>query len=320
MELLNHARATLTLPQTRRLPLQGFHGGVLFVLGHLSDLHATRIRFRIGELPSLVGKRGLGWLSWWGRRRLEYRPEILDLLAADLAVQTPDHVAVTGDLTHLGLRSEIEEAAEQLERLFPAERLSLVPGNHDAYRAPVDLSRWMPFTSGDRRGHGALPCWVRGPVALIGLDSARPTRWPLATGWLGAPQLEALEAQLEELGRRGLFRVLLLHHPPHFGATSSRRALTDAEQLAAVLERRGAELVLHGHVHRTCSAVLPGPGAGIPCVGVRAASARGRRPERRAQYHLYQIEGSAPPYRVRLVVRGLNDNADRFVAIEDRVL
>lgn len=292
----------------------------MFVLAHLSDLHATRVRFRAAELPSLAGKRGLGWLSWRVRRRHEYRPEILDLLTTDLAAQNPDHIAVTGDLTHLGLREEIEEAARQLERISTPERLSLVPGNHDAYRAPVDLSRWMAYTGGDRDWRGALPCWVRAPVALVGLDSARPTRWPLATGWLGPPQLEALDAQLEELGRRGMFRVLLLHHPPQIGTTSARRSLTDAGYLAEVLARRGAELVLHGHVHRSCASDLPGPSGPIPCVGVRAASARGSRPERRAQYHLFRIEGEPSSYRVHLAVRGLAKAGDRVVAVEERTL
>lgn len=292
----------------------------MFVLAHLSDLHATRIRFRAGELSSFLGKRGLGWLSWRMRRRHEYRPEILDLLTADLTAQNPDHIAVTGDLTHLGLRDEIEEAARQLEGLAPPERLSLVPGNHDAYRAPVDLSRWMAYTGGDPDGQGALPCWERPPVALVGLDSARPTRWPLATGWLGPPQLEALDAQLDELGRRGLFRVVLLHHPPQVGTTSPRRSLTDAGHLAEVLARRGAELVLHGHVHRSCTSDLPGPGGPIPCVGVRAASARGGRPERRAQYHLFRIEASASAFRVHLAVRGLDPRGDRVVAVEERAL
>ncbi len=292
----------------------------MFVLAHLSDLHATRVRFRPGELPTLLGKRGLGWLSWRIRRRAEYRRDVLDLVCADLAEQRPDHVAVTGDLTHLGLRSEIEEAASQLRGISPPERLSLVPGNHDAYRAPVDLSDWYAYTAGDAGRSGALPCWIRGPVALVGLDSARPTRWPLATGWLGAHQLEALDEQLDALGREGMFRVVLIHHPPVPGATVSRRALTDAGTLAEVLARRGAELVLHGHTHRRSTGELPGPGGPVPCIGVRAGTARGLHTGRRAQYHLFRIEGEAPPYRVKLVVRGLHADGQGVVAVEDRVL
>lgn len=268
----------------------------------------------------MFGKRGPGWLSWRFRRRREYQREILGLIAADLHDQAPDHIAITGDLTHLGLRGEVEEAAGLLRSLSPASRLSLVPGNHDAYCAPVDLSPWMDFTRGDRERREALPSWVRGPVALIGLDSARPTRWPLASGWLGAHQLEALDRQLESLGERGLYRVLLLHHPPYPGATSNRRALTDSAALGAILARRGAELVLHGHVHRSCAAALPGPEGPIPCVGVRAASARGRRPGSRAQYHLFRIEGSEPPFATVLEVRGLHEREDHVVAIAERPL
>ena len=77
-----------------------------------------------------------------------------------------------------------------------------------------------------------------------------------------------------------LCRVLLIHHPPVAGLTSRRRSLRDADAFAEVLRRRGAELVLHGHLHRTTLASLPGPHPDrpIPVAGVPSASHAGPDP------------------------------------------
>ena len=261
-------------------------GADSFALAHLSDLHATPVRVRSPR--DLMSKRALGWLSWWRNRRKEHLPRILEALIEDLRSSGADHVGVTGDLTHLGLDSEIEEAAAWLARIGPPDRVSVVPGNHDAYAGsagPERWSRWGPYMG------GAQFPYVRrfGRVALLGLSSARPTAPLLATGRLGAAQREQLEARLAELGAAGLFRVLLMHHPPLPAGQSRRRQLDDAPEVRALLERVGAELVLHGHTHRSTFAELPGPTGPIPVIGVPSASALGRRPGRRARYHVYRI-------------------------------
>jgi len=77
-------------------------------LAHISDLH-------IGPLPSpglraLLGKRITGYLSWKLKRAAVHRREVLNTLAADLAVQRPDHTAVTGDLVNISLSGEFVQA------------------------------------------------------------------------------------------------------------------------------------------------------------------------------------------------------------------
>ena len=68
-------------------------------LGHLSDLHATPVRF---DGPrELLNKRFLGWLSWTVKRSKIHRTAVLDALVDDLHVTTPDQVVITGDLTNL---------------------------------------------------------------------------------------------------------------------------------------------------------------------------------------------------------------------------
>jgi 3',5'-cyclic AMP phosphodiesterase CpdA len=251
----------------------------LFRLAHVSDLHATRVRFsRLGELNA---KRAFGWLSWQTRRRHRYRPEIAARVIDDLVASHPDHVAVTGDLTHMGLAAEVAEAAAWLARIGPPERVTLVPGNHDAYGAELDhvaMDAWRPYLHSDaawagRSGAGPFPSLrVRGPVALVGLSSAVRTALHLATGRVGEAQLAGLPDLLSDLGARRLCRVVLVHHPPTRAHVSWRRRLEDGPALCADLARAGAELVLHGHTHRFVSDAIASARGPIPVLGVPATS------------------------------------------------
>jgi len=303
----------------------------MFRVAHLSDLHATPARAAFGPL---LGKRLLGWLSWQLRRRHAHQPRVLDALLADLAREAPEQIVVTGDLTNVAGEEEFPAARRWLERIGPPARVSLVPGNHDAYVA-VPCARgvglWREYIGSDAQGEaaraGAAPgeypaVRVRGPLAIVGVCSARPTPLFLATGRVGAAQLARLEAGLASLARAGLFRLVLIHHPPQPGAVSSRRALRDAAALRGVLARAGAELVLHGHTHRTRVDAVPGPGGPIPVVGARSASDVGREPDRRAQYHVYEIERdvAGAGFRVRMRVRGYDPAAGAFAAEGERWL
>ena len=311
-----------------------------FTLAHLSDLHATAVR--IHSPLEIANKRALGWLSWWRRRRKEHLPRVLEALIEDLHATGTDHVGVTGDLTHLGLASEIAEATSWIHRIGPPSSVSVVPGNHDAYAGDGGSERWSPWgaymtSTGfatTRTGVAASPAaadgdgegfpYVRrlGCVAVVGVSSARPTGPLLATGRLGAAQRERLEAALGELGRAGIFRAVLMHHPPVAAGQSRRRQLEDGAELRALLARTGAELVLHGHTHRTHFATLPGPQRAIPVVGVPSSSSIGRRPGRGARYHIYRIVptgGAAgpPDFALSFSARSFDPARGSFVATEE---
>lgn len=302
----------------------------MFVLAHLSDLHATRVGFpRPGELTA---KRALGWLSWTVRRRKEHRRVVLEALLRDLAEVAPDHLAVTGDVTNLGLEAELVEAADWLRRLGEPDRVSVVPGNHDVYAADAPASAWRgwePYLGtnpvpSSPEGACAFPSVRRrGSVALVGVSSAIATPAHLATGRVGGPQLERLASALHKLGGEGLCRIVLIHHPPVSAGLAPRRQLRDAGALREVLASAGAELVLHGHTHRSSVDSVPGPSGPIPVLGVPSSSAVGRRhADRRARYHLYRLEpqasGAAGPLRVSCSVRGFDPATGRFAAEGDQ--
>jgi 3',5'-cyclic AMP phosphodiesterase CpdA len=280
----------------------------MLTIAHLSDVHLPLVPPRWHEWNV---KRILGALNWLRRRHRIHRPETLALLLADLEAQRADHVVVTGDLVNLALPAEIEAAAGWLRRLGAPSAVTVVPGNHDAYVAvapDAGIARWVDYMRGDAPGSPIGPTFpfVRrlGPVALVGLSTAVPTPVGSARGMLGEPQLAALEMLLGELSREAMLRVVLIHHPPLPGLIEDWKALIDADRLAGVLARAGAELVLHGHAHRAMMNVAAGPDMPIPVIGVPSASAaRAHHDEPMARYNLLRIDPAARS--IEQVERGL---------------
>lgn len=268
----------------------------MFTLAHLSDLHVTPARF--GCLPQRLNKQTISWLKWRVRRRHEYRPEILEALIADLHGQRPDHTVVTGDLTNLGLETELRAALGWLERLGDPRQVTLIPGNHDAYTPASTASlqaHWRAYLGSDTpQGDPMFPSLRRrGPVALLGVSSVGPTGLLSAAGRVGPGQQARLGRLLQSLNQA--CRVVLMHHPPTRAGLPQRRRLRDAQALQRVLAESGAELVLHGHTHTTTLTRIPVPHrAAIPVVGVRSASALGHKSRRSAQYHLYSLTPGQP--------------------------
>jgi 3',5'-cyclic AMP phosphodiesterase CpdA len=236
---------------------------------------------------------------------------------------SPDHVAVTGDLTHLGLPDEFRQAARWLQQLGAPDRITVIPGNHDAYvPEPWEetFREWAAYLAGDEpAAAGTYPMLrVRGPTALIGLSSARPSAPFLAVGSLGPGQLARFEKILEETERRGLLRIVLLHHPPVPGSIARRKRLTDARLFAEVLGRQGAEVILHGHAHISMAHRLVAGTKIIPVLGVPSASHSPSNPQRAARYHLYRFERGADGWVMMVTDRVYSAADDRFVTARER--
>jgi 3',5'-cyclic AMP phosphodiesterase CpdA len=295
---------------------RGFYRVVLmaaFTLAHLSDPHlpplpAVRMR-------DLAGKRALGYLNWTRNRHKHQRREVLDALVSDMQAQRPDHIAVTGDIINIGLEAEFAPARAWLESVGPPDRVTVVPGNHDAY-VRVTQHRFAEIWQDYLRGDAALiadPITFpfvrrRGPLALIGVSSAVPTPPLMATGWLGQAQLDALDGVLSKLSAEQVFRVLLIHHSLRSDKGSRHKRLTDSGELLVLLKRHGVELILHGHDHVHSTMWFDGPRGRIPAIGVPSASAiaHGRIPA--AAYNLFSIERDDDAWRCEQTVRGLTDD------------
>ncbi|MBR1135727.1 MAG: metallophosphoesterase [Bradyrhizobium sp.] len=280
-----------------------------FTLAHLSDPHLAPLpRPRLAEL---AGKRALGYLNWTRNRYKYHRRDILDLLVSDLHTQMPDQIAVTGDLVNFALESEFPLAQAWLKTVGPPDKVTAIPGNHDAYVRSTRLrfaESFAAYFGGDapQEGPATFPSLRRrGPLALISLSSAVPSGPFMATGRLGSAQLAALEQLLQSIAHEQLFRVLLVHHP--LRSANRMKRLTDAKDLIALLARHGVELILHGHDHVHSTIWIDGPERKIPTVGVPSASsiAHGHYPA--AAYNIFAISRAGNHWRCDMTVRSVND-------------
>jgi len=287
----------------------------MYRLAHLSDIH-------IGPLPDvtyrqLASKRITGYINWQRNRRKHMDDTVIGRIVEGVKADEPDHIAVTGDLVNLALDAEIEVARLWLEALGPHDRVSLVPGNHDAY-VPGALDKacraWGAWMRGDGANQPpdrlAFPYMQRrGPLALIGVSSARASAPFMASGVFPERQAEKLAVHLEQAGREGLFRVVLIHHPPVRGATAPHKRLFGIGRFQRVVRRYGAELVLHGHTHLPTTHWIEGRDGGVPVVGVAAAGQATGSAKPPAQYNIFDIGGEPGNWRVKLMRRGIGEGA-----------
>ena len=278
----------------------------MFILAHLSDPHLAPLPKP--RLTELIGKRITGYINWRRRRRFIHDPETLAKIVADLKVQNPNQIAVTGDLTNISLPEEFVRGRDWLHGLGTPAEVTVIPGNHDAYvraAAGEPERRWESFMRGDD-GAGGFPfVRRRGPLALIGLTTAVPTAPLMATGQLGEEQLKRLDATLAALAREPVFRVVLIHHPPVSQARRHKR-LIDAAGFLQVIGQHGAELILHGHDHLHMLNWLTGPnGTRVPAIGVPSASGAWATSKNAAAYNLYVIDGAPGAWRCDMISRGI---------------
>ena len=287
-----------------------------FRLAHLSDAH-------IGPLPvprmrDLLGKRLTGYLNWHRRSRI-HNMDVLAKIVADIHVQTPDHVAMTGDILNIGLPGEFPFASAWLETLGASQEVSFVPGNHDAYvrSSLVHLERtFAPWTTADETALKSYPYLrVRGDIALIGMNSGVPTAPLLASGKLGSEQRDRLESALAETGARGLMRVVMIHHPPHKTGATPGRGLSDARRFETLIAKHGAELIIHGHNHRHSVVHIAGPRGPVPVIGVASASAVPGTERHRAAWHMYEITRDGDRWTVEGVIRGMKAGENEVVEL-----
>ena len=264
----------------------------MVTLAHISDIHLAPLPM-ISPLD-LTNKRVTGYLHWIASRKQRLTSDTVASLVAHLKRERPDLIAVTGDLVNLGLPAEIARARDWLNGLGTPDQVAVIPGNHDAYvkgSLEACLEAWGPYATGERSAEAPFPFIRRkGDVALIGCNSAVPSLPFFAIGDFDQPQADRLEIALKTLRQEKLFRVVMIHHPPQEEAYSSRLGLRGAELFRDVIERSGAELILHGHLHASTVSAIQGPRGDVPVIGVAAASAGPATGQSPARYNLFSIE------------------------------
>jgi len=267
----------------------------MITIAHLSDIH-------LAPLPpanplELMNKRLTGYVNWRLRRRSSLTGLGLTALVAHLHAQDVDFAAVTGDLVNLGLPAEIDLALDWLRGIGPAEKVCVSPGNHDAYLPGVltaVCTAWRDYVSGETLDDHMFPFARRiGEVAVVSCCSAIATPPFFSAGRFDQPQADRLARMLRLLGEGGYFRIVAIHHPPYPGAGTWRSGLWGAPLFREVIADAGAEIVLHGHTHRSTIHAITGPTRNdVPVIGVAAAgTAQHPRPgDDPARYNFFAID------------------------------
>jgi 3',5'-cyclic AMP phosphodiesterase CpdA len=270
----------------------------MFRLAHISDPH-------LGPMPpvtwrELASKRITGYVNWQRHRGKMMGAPVLVRLMEEIASRKPDHLAITGDLVNLGLEAELSGAQAWLKELGDPADVSVVPGNHDAY-VPGSLERacrlWSANMTGDGlasadAGRASFPYLrVRGRIALIGVSSAIATAPFMARGAFRPPQAGRLAAMLGFCGGRGLFRTVMIHHPPVRGAASLHKRLFGIGLFQRVIRDSGAELILHGHTHKPTGYLIDGKDSAVPVIGVSSASQSPGGHAPAASFNMFDISG-----------------------------
>lgn len=217
-------------------------------IAHISDSHLLE-----DELVSrsVAERARLLYLSLLRPRVVAPRVQRLTEALARAKQRGFDQLVFTGDLTEEGTAAQFALLARVLQDSgIPASKVTLVPGNHDAYGAN---GAWQAALAGPLAAYRAgldAPV-VLGDVAISVVNTAVEQHWLLSHG--AANSLDSRREEVVALGAAGKRTLFVQHHPPlasRFAPVQRVDGLHNWEALQSVMRDCGVLGVLHGHLHR----------------------------------------------------------------------
>ena len=265
-----------------------------FILIHISDPHFHRLPRAPAQW---LGKRGLGAANLLLRRRRMFPRKQARALMGQLQAMDWQHLLITGDLTQLGLEEEFEFARNMLQPLLErgAERVSILPGNHDRYVPAKPGENGFNAVFGAFFGAGEIHTRALAPPwRLCGWDSALPRPPLVASGLVQQTTFAATEAWLKQGAEQD--RVLLAnHYPVLFPEHTPARSGHELENLAQTRDwilRHPVDLYLHGHIHQSWILEARGQHRTLRAVN-SAASTQAPRPGNTPGFHRLTFQGES---------------------------
>jgi Icc-related predicted phosphoesterase len=229
-------------------------------LAHLSDLHLLEPNV---DRRSLRDRVRLGYLSL-------FRP--LDVAArmrrARNALERAkalgfDHLVISGDLTEDGTAPQFEQLAFVLaESRIDPYKVTLVPGNHDAY---CDRAAFARALDGPLRpyapGSGGLAGKVidLGDAVLLPISTAVHQHWAYSSGHIEGAIYDGIDKRASDPGLAKGAVIVVQHHAPMRHPIAAMQwvdGLRGYQRLLALLAKLRGVQVLHGHLHTAVTRVL----------------------------------------------------------------
>lgn len=225
----------------------------------------------------------------------------------------PDALAVCGDLTQRGKKSEFEAARDWLEG-FDMPKL-VVPGNHDTPLLNIYERVVSPFERHDEFFSGHASAVELDGAMIVGINTSRgwQTRKNWAEGSVNLEELESAIAAVEDAAAAGKTAFLICHHPflspPEAPMrTATRRGRRASRRLA----QSPVRFLLTGHVHSPSVTVVDDRDQDYVAVSAGTLSTRLRKTP--ASFNLIDVSEG----RCRVIIHNLH--GDRFVPEKPHIL
>jgi 3',5'-cyclic AMP phosphodiesterase CpdA len=230
-------------------------------IAHLSDLHLLEedYRSRTGLARYRLAFLSTGVPLDAGLRRTR----ALSALRRAKRLQV-DHVLITGDLTEDGTVPQYEALADLLDESgLPPERVTLAPGNHDAYNDPL---AWQEALDGPLAAYSETS--KAGAVTVVGDAVIKPVstvmddqHFTRAAGVVRDSALSDIRRLAADSVTTGRTLIVAQHHAPlgmlnpvwnYFDGTMGVAPMRD------LLAEQPLLHVVHGHVHNKTTVSLFG--------------------------------------------------------------
>lgn len=224
-------------------------------IAHVSDLHLVEVDH---DRRTGLERRRLSFLCFG--RTIDYdarRARVVHALRTAMSGGA-DHVVITGDLTEDGVAPQFEVLADTLRHagLCPS-RVTLVPGNHDAYTREDALETAIagPLREFEETS-GAEGLSVLDGVVVLPVSTARHQSYARSAGHIDREGIGRIAKFAEVTRRMGRALVVAQHHPAlghpiaawnYWDGLLGHRAMRD------LLDEHPHVHVVHGHTHKAAS-------------------------------------------------------------------
>jgi 3',5'-cyclic AMP phosphodiesterase CpdA len=229
-------------------------------IAHLSDLHLLEANL---QRRSFRDRVRLGYLSLLRPIDVSARMRRARRALDEAQRQGFDHLVISGDLTEDGTAAQFEQLAFVLSesRIDPL-KVTLVPGNHDAYADRAAFTRALegplrPWASTSGGGPGKVI--DLGEAVLLPVSTAIHQHWAYSAGYIEGAVFEGIDKRASDPGIAKKAVIVVQHHAPMRHPVAAMQwvdGLRGYTKLLALLTKLRGVQVLHGHLHTAVTRVL----------------------------------------------------------------